>query len=1023
MQKICQFIFLLLSISTSAQKKYFQQDVNYVIDVTLNDKSHILRGFETLQYTNHSQDTLQFIFMHLWPNAYKNDRSAYCEQEVENRSTKFYYSKNDQRGFIDSLDFTINDQPVGSSLFNDHEDVILLELNDPLLPGKQITIRTPFRVVIPEVFSRLGHEGQAYQISQWYPKPAVYDHKGWHPLPYLDQGEFYSEIGEYTVNITLPENYYVSATGDLQTASEKSRIELQLAQSKKIADELLTSKSKLQDTFPASSPNLKTITFKQNHVHDFAWFADKRFLIEKTTQTLPSGKKTDCYAYFLPSHAAKYKGSSEVTAKTINYLSVHVGEYPYAQASIVDGTLIAGGGMEYPNVTVIGHVGSRSELRTVIIHEVGHNWFYGLLASNERDHPWMDEGINTYYEKAITDDIAKSDTPSVANSGNKLNEKLNGSFIYLLNAKQNLDQPINTSSTAMTQINYGGISYKKTAMMLAYLRDYLGADLFDRCMKRYYQEWHFKHPYPEDFERIFRDESGKNLDWFFQQGIQGTEKIDFKIGKIKTVPRQMSTALLSVDVRSKTKFSGPIPVNLLNGDSILATQWVEYPYTQAALFDLQSPYTALKINAQEILPEVNTTNNHYRIHGLFHRLRLQPRIGLGIGSNDRNDVYFLPAAGFNFYDKMMLGIAIHNLEIPNQKFQFAFAPMYALGSKSPVGTGSIGYSIFPSKVFQRILISVEGRSYHVNSSSLNIENPLFARQIKIKPSLQFTFRQKSARSTLSDELGLRYYGLWNEGFRYQLNMTDSLYRPLVTPAQQSHLFAFNFRHHNHRTFNPYGYELLTQVNDQFLKAGLTGVLRIDYHMPSKSLHVRAFAGKYFDLNKNNNPYNERQQYLNATYTGMNDFMYDESFLARSEQKGWMSQQVSMQEGGFKIRTLQYANPIGINDNWMLAVNLRSDLPFKLPLKLQLFLDAGTYAEAGKLNPSGNKAIFDGGVELHLLNDLIIVYAPLLMSKDFKDYTKSVYTKNRLLNTMSFSLNLSKINLQKTQVDIVKLFGY
>ena len=126
MQKICQFIFLLLSISTSAQKKYFQQDVNYVIDVTLNDKSHILRGFETLQYTNHSQDTLQFIFMHLWPNAYKNDRSAYCEQEVENRSTKFYYSKNDQRGFIDSLDFTINDQPVGSSLFNDNEDVILL---------------------------------------------------------------------------------------------------------------------------------------------------------------------------------------------------------------------------------------------------------------------------------------------------------------------------------------------------------------------------------------------------------------------------------------------------------------------------------------------------------------------------------------------------------------------------------------------------------------------------------------------------------------------------------------------------------------------------------------------------------------------------------------------------------------------------------------------------------------------------------------------------------------------------------
>jgi hypothetical protein len=151
-------------------------------------------------------------------------------------------------------------------------------------------------------------------------------------------------------------------------------------------------------------------------------------------------------------------------------------------------------------------------------------------------------------------------------------------------------------------------------------------------------------------------------------------------------------------------------------------------------------------------------------------------------------------------------------------------------------------------------------------------------------------------------------------------------------------------------------------------------------------------------------------------------MYDDIYVARNEQSGAMAQQVSMREGGFKIRTNQYANPLGMSDNWLFAVNFRSDLPIKSPVKLQVFIDAGTFANAGKLNPSGNKLLFDGGLELHLLGDMLIIYAPLVMSKDFKDYTKSVYSKNRLLNTMSFSLNLSSLNLLQTQ-NVTKILGY
>jgi hypothetical protein len=217
-------------------------------------------------------------------------------------------------------------------------------------------------------------------------------------MPYLDQGEFYSEFGNFTVNITLPANYVVAATGDLQNESEKKFIESRMLQN--VPDAI----NQLRDN-PVSDTQYKTITYQQKNVHDFAWFASKQFLVEKSIATLPSNKKTDCWSFFSPKEHSIYDSSSRITAKTIEYLSTHVGEYPYQQASIVAGHLLAGGGMEYPNVTVIGNVESKSILQTVIVHEVGHNWFYGLLGSNERAYPWMDEGINTFYEGLIEQSI------------------------------------------------------------------------------------------------------------------------------------------------------------------------------------------------------------------------------------------------------------------------------------------------------------------------------------------------------------------------------------------------------------------------------------------------------------------------------------------------------------------------------------------------------------------------------------------------------------------------------------------
>jgi len=211
--------------SASAQTGYWQQELQYKISVKLNDHDQSLDAFESIQYTNHSPDTLLFIWFHLWPNAFKNDRTAFSEQMLQNGDTKFYFGGRDYRGYINRLDFRVDEVSARTEDHPQDIDVIKLILPKPLPPGHSTTITTPFHVQLPEISSRGGHVGQSYQITQWYPKPAVYDQKGWHPMPYLDQGEFYGEFGSFDVEITVPKNYVVAATGDLQDEKEKAWLE------------------------------------------------------------------------------------------------------------------------------------------------------------------------------------------------------------------------------------------------------------------------------------------------------------------------------------------------------------------------------------------------------------------------------------------------------------------------------------------------------------------------------------------------------------------------------------------------------------------------------------------------------------------------------------------------------------------------------------------------------------------------------------------------------------------------------
>ncbi len=1006
-----RFLLLFLSFFASffnakAQLPYFQQQVNTRLEVTLDDAHHFLRGKEEMVYVNHSPDTLKFLFIHLWPNAYSNDHTPFAEQQYRNGDKSFYFAKDEERGFIDSLQFQIDGREVLHFYGESTPDVARINLPKPLPPGDSIKIKTPFRVKIPKVFSRLGHTLQAYFISQWFPKPAVYDRLGWHPLSYLDQGEFFSEYGNYDVKITLPENYIVMATGNLQNENENAWLD-SLANLENASEKLIKKRS--QDSFPPSTISFKTLHYTQQNVHDFAWFADKRWEVKKDTIQQADGSVVTAWTAFLPSYRKSWSKGTTDLKSAVKYYGQWVGLYPYETIKAVQGDMKAGGGMEYPTITVIDKkVGGSAD---VIIHEAGHNWFYGILGSNERDHAWMDEGINTFYEQSTMDAVNQQKRTDSILKSTGINVELNlKDVIYQLQASGK-DQKIEQTSNNFREINYGLDVYYKTALLLKWLQQYMGYENFEAAMHDYFNTWKFKHSYPQDFRAAMERHTNKSINWFFEE-LNEDRMIDFSVKKAKRSGEE-----LLVEVKNKTNDSLPVAIGLYRKDSLL-NEVTTLPFKGKTVLSL--PYSDKwdQVRLLPIIPDGRTTDNYYRRNGLFHHSGLQLRAIAGFTTGNKQKVFVAPALAYNVYDGFMAGLLFHNLTFPQRKFQYVLAPLYGFRSKEINGAGSVGYSWFPNKTFQEILLQADFKTFHFDETGTNIPGLLMKRFIKVAPSLQFTFKESSATSPVIRTLALKGYGIRENNFNFVQDPTDSLFKP-VLESQNYFYGTLRYQHQNKRPFNPFNYTANAQFGENFSKLSVEGNVRIDYNRPKKALYIRAYAGKFIYLNNQSSV--ESRYLLNSTFRGENDFLYDDTYIGRSEQEGFGAHQISLREGGMKIATPLYANPIGRSDNWLAAINVKTDLPIKLPVRI--FADVATFAKASKLNPSGQKILFDAGFEIFLLNDLVNIYVPVVMSRDYQDYTKTFYPDNRLLRTITFSIQLQNINWLKLPTKVFSLAGY
>lgn len=516
MKKAFILAALLSGFSALAQQApYWQQQANYTIQVTLDDKKHTLRGQESIEYTNNSPDALSEVFVHLWMNAYRNDQTAFAKQLARDQEGRARLKRFRDHGFVDSLRFTVDDQPASYTVEGGDIDVIRLKLPKPIAPGGKAVLRTPFFVGLPEYISRGGHAGQDYMICQWFPKLAVYDRKGWHAFPYLDQGEFYADYGNYNVTITLPSTYIVGASGQLQTEDERFQYQ-HIGSANRVAGSLKNTVAYV----PPDGP-LKTLTFRADSIVDFSWFASKDFTIRYDTLQL-GDRSIDVFTFHHPDGNANWTSSTDYVKSGARAYSGYLGAYPYPLVQAVEGPKNEmSGGMEYPMITLITSPDAGPEqLDAVITHEVGHNWFMGLLGSNERTHAWMDEGLNSYFqfryeaEKYRYNSIFGSSLPE---SVRKLEPGDFQAVIYkALNERVSMDEPIDQpSANYSSKDDYARSVYLKTAIWLYVLEIQLGRPMIDQAFHNYYEQWKFRHPYPEDFRSVLEKEAGSDLSPYF----------------------------------------------------------------------------------------------------------------------------------------------------------------------------------------------------------------------------------------------------------------------------------------------------------------------------------------------------------------------------------------------------------------------------------------------------------------------------------------------------------------------------
>ncbi len=638
--------------------EYWQQFVHYTMDITLDTANHDIHGESSIMYVNQSPDSLDQIYMHLYPNAFKEGSVKYREFSQNygrlGRIAAMMTDMDPYESGINIHDFLVkNEEEHTGTQFKIDDTILSSKLPNPLAPYDTLTIDMKWTHHVGEMIERAGRIGNQYNMAQWYPKIVVYDEKGWHADPFHAEGEFYGEFGTFDVTLDLPKGYIVGATGTVvQGDPGWNDVAVDTTQ---LFSAWLSEYKHTKTT--SDSTQRRVVTFHAEDVHDFAWITSPTFLYEHD-----EWNGIDIHILYNEDNGEDWsRVVRERSLRALKWLSTKFGAYQYPQVTVTDRP--PGGGMEYPMLAMNG---SNSE--SLIVHEIGHIWFYGMLGNNEIDESWLDEGFTTFQTRWYMETRYPPSGNDLSLNRYKPYQKKYWRFTPWTDHAQwstirfqqsGRDEPISRASYLFDSGRvYRQNAYIKPSLMLNELRYVMGDSLFLVAMQTYFDRWKLKHVNEERFIAIAEEVCEEELGWFFNAWLHDTQQFDIALCGWDKKNLEDGIWEVTVDLRQKGNRFLPVEIETIFKDGTTSRTWWKnhlWCYEDTFNYSVSKEPMKIVLDPDKMTVDADRRNNQ---SGRMKRERMFRRPGMTYNPIDAYVVQWSPLLYFHEQDGYRPGIRI-----------------------------------------------------------------------------------------------------------------------------------------------------------------------------------------------------------------------------------------------------------------------------------------------------------------------------------------------------------------------------
>jgi len=902
----------------------YSQNQSIEIKASLNPKDKTISIIQQTTFYNYSKDTLQEVYFHNWMNAYKNRNTPLTKRFIEDYDKRFYFAKDKERGFT-QIKSMVNPKDNKPFSYEEYQnDVLKIALSKPLLPQDSVVIKISYTVKIPAAkFTEYGYTQNGYNLKYWYLSPVVYNNK-WEIMHNYNMDDLLSYPTNYDIQFSVPNDYFLSS-------------------------------------------DLKAIN-TTNHTYHLVGnnYNDVNIVIEKDNSFKKYHTKNINIITNINETKLAHKLKESIAQRQIDFIENILGKYPHKNLlinkTVYDKNPVYGLN-QLPKIFNPFQPTFTFDLK--LFKALSNQYINNSLVTNRRTNYWLNDGLQTflmfkYVEKYYPEIKAMGAISNIwgVRSYNLAKLKFNDkyAFVHQFAMRKNLDQALNTTADSLSTFNRKIVNKYKAGLGLIYLEDYLGEEIIHKGIKDYFKANLLQINKKNSFKNILSNYSSKDLNWFFGDYIHTNKKIDYTIKKVK-----IKGDSIKISIKNKSDFTVPISLYGLKNKQIKYKKWIPNITDFKTITIPKDNYDNMVLNKEFKYPEINLNNNWKKVKPSLFNRPLQLRFMKDIDNPNYNQLFYNIEYDYNYYDGIILGTRIGNQTLIKKKWIFNIKPTYGFKSEQINGSFNAFYTLYPKE-----------KSIYKFRSGITYSRYNYAPDLsyqRTSPFISIDFKRKSLRDVGGKYISARY-----------LNIKKEIAQDSVA-LESDNYAVLNIRLGKYKPeiIHNISYNTDLQISKKFSKLAFV----LQYRKLRKNntqIDLRVFAGSFIH-NKTTSTF------FDFSLNRPSDYLFDYNYFGRSEDTGFLSQQIIISEGGFKSFFKQ-----NTANQWMIS----SNNSIGIWRWIELYGDIGVYKNKD-FNPQFK---YDSGIRLNFIQHFFEVYFPIQSSNGLEINHPKYAEKIRFVATLS-----------------------